>query len=505
MASRYIFIIFLSLALLIQLFTCDVWAGIGQTAVEIESKKGKAAFSRDVNERTAFLFFKFQEIEETLILLDGKSALVLRKKPTSDDFTTEEVNGFLEEYKDPETSRWISINQTEIQNAKFFKLKDGKDLTAIWKDKMVMISTPQGIKTLNENQTIFYKFIDQLKGEVEVIKQENALLDREHQRQEYEIQIIEKGIKDPKEATLFALERKNAGFQVEFPFYFASLWHKNNPKEFMEWARTLRKEEYQLALDSTLEAAESDNTKDANDYVEKQMARGPKRTQALEVIAFKKATSNAEAAAEWASQFSKDDDARINVLNIVAIKWATLDPDKTIEWIIDISDTLPSELTGDCTSVSAFFTLTRLFERNPKLAFQKATELKNPDVRNPETYRIAGLWADKNLPELKKEIQEIDDKEKRKPAVMGLAEYMAKQKSPDFSGTADWLLRLESFPQAGPAPCGDLFSILISQWIKKDAKGCLSWAKDTLEKRKATNLQKTAILGYLESLQGNFR
>ena len=62
---------------------------------------------------------------------------------------------------------------------------------------MVMISTPQGIKTLNENQAVFYKFIDQLKGEVEIIKQENALLDREHQRQEYEIQVIEKGIKDP--------------------------------------------------------------------------------------------------------------------------------------------------------------------------------------------------------------------------------------------------------------------------------------------------------------------
>jgi len=490
---------------LLYLIPATAWTSIGKTAQELEAEKGEASMTRKVNDHIVFLFYKFPKAEEALILLDGKSALHLQKKPNEEDFTDTEVTSFLELNKGPEKANWVPLEQDAVPHARFYKLQDKSGVLAIWKDRMVMISTPQGIKALNENQEIFYKFIDQLKGELDVLKQEAAIQARENEKQSYEIQIIEKGIRDPKEAVLYAMERRNEGIKLEFPFYFGTEWHKKSPKDFMEWARALRKDEYDLALQCTFETKENQGTQEADEYVQKVMARGPKRNQALGVIAFKKASESPEMAAEWASQFSTDDEARINILNMIALIWAAKDPERTIDWIVDLSDTLPSELTGDSTSISAFFTLTRLFERNPKLAFQKATELKNPDVRNPEVFRIAGMWAGKNMNELKKDIARLDDKEIMKPAVMGLVDGVAKMKDPDFPEIANWLLRLEPFPQTGPAPCGDLFSILIGKWIRSDVDGCVKWAEQTLEKRRATDPQKTAILGYLESTRNSFK
>lgn len=487
------------------LLPATAWTSIGKTAQELEAEKGEASMTRKVNDHIIFLFYKFPKTEEALILLDGKSALHLQKKPNGEDFGDTEVTSFLELNKGPEKANWAPLEQGAVPNARFYKLQDKSGVLAIWKDRMVMISTPQGIKALNENQEIFYKLIDQLKGEIDILKQEAAIQARENEKQSYEIQIIEKGIRDPKEAVLFSLERKNEGFNFEFPFYFASEWHRKNPKEYMEWARSLRKEEYDLALQATLDTKQNEGTEEADEYVQEAMARGPKRNQALGVIAYKKASHNPEKAAEWASQLKLDDEARVDALNMVAMIWATAEPEKTIEWIVDISDTLPSELTGNSTSISAFFTLTKLFERNPKLAFQKATELKNPDVRNPEVFRIAGMWAGKNMNELKKEITRLDDKEKMKPAVMGLVDGASKMKDPDFPEIANWLLRLEPFPQPGPVPCGDLFSILISKWIRSDGDGCMKWAEQTLEKQRATDLQRTAILGYLDSTRNSFK
>jgi len=486
------------------LLPATAWTSIGKTTQELEAEKGEASMTRKINNHIVFLFYLFPKTEEVLIMIDGKSALHTQKKPNEEDFTETEITSFLERNKGPEKANWVLLEQEAVPSARIYKLQDKSGVLAIWKDRKVMICTPQGIKALNENKEIFYKFIDQLKGEIDILKQENAIQARENEQQSYEIQIVEKGTRNPKEAVLFSLERKNAGFDIEFPFYFASEWHRKNPKDYMAWARTLKKEEYDLALQCTYDTTQNEGTQEADEYVQEVMARGPKRNQALGVIAYKKAVHNPETAAEWASQLELDDEARIDALNMVALIWAATEPEKTIEWIVDISDTLPSELTGNSTSVSAFFTLTKLFERNPKLAFRKATELKNPDVRNPQVFRIAGLWARKTPEDLKKEITKLNDKEKIKPALMGLVEGLSKQNDPNFSAIADWLLRLEPFPQPGPAPCGDYFSILIAQWIKTDGEGCLRWVKQALEKR-ATELQRTAILGHLESLRDTLR
>lgn len=481
------------------------WPKIGETTEQVESSKGKPTLNRNINDQIVWFFYKTDFIEEVIILIQGKTELILNQKTNADDFTKDEIDTFLNNNISYKNAKWIPINESTNETGKFYRLLGGNDVIGCWEDKRVMVASPEGIKAFKENEEAFNVFFDQLKGEVNILQQEAGIINKELQQQDFEINVIEKGIRDPKEAVLYAQEQRKKGAKYDFPFYFAAEWHKKNPKEYMEWARTLRKNEYDLALQCTYETKENGATDEADDYVVKVMARGTKRNQAIEVIAFKKALNDPKEAAEWATQLGTDDEARISALNMVAMKWAYLEPEKTIDWVVDISDTLPSELTGNSTSISAFFTLTKLFERNPELAFQKATELKNPDVRNPEVFRIAGMWAGKNMNDLKKEITRLDDKEKVKPAVMGLVDGASKMKDPGFPEIANWLLSVEQFPQKGPAPCGDLFSILFSKWIRSDGDGCMKWVEQTLDKRRATNLQKTAILGYLDSVRKSFK
>ena len=61
-------------------------------------------------------------------------------------------------------------------------------------------------------------------------------------------EIKELGIKDPKAAVLFALKKKKEGNpEIVFPESFATQWCRNDPKDFIRWASTLNKDDFDKA------------------------------------------------------------------------------------------------------------------------------------------------------------------------------------------------------------------------------------------------------------------
>ena len=289
------------------------------------------------------------------------------------------------------------------------------------------------------------------------------------------------GADDPKAAVLYALQKRKEGHEeIEFPTYFGRQWYKKNPKEFMQWAQSLNKSDYPKANECTLDNVEKIDTAEADEFVMHQMARGPKRNQAIFTIGFKKTNLDPRLASAWAESFAKNDPGRLHAIDSVAIFWSSKDPQAAIRWVNAISDTLPSELdslSDEYMSTATCICLNELYKTSPAVALDWALKNPNKGTRDIECYRITRKWAKANKEEPRNYIFQIKESSLRFPMLMGYIKESSDYPISEFPVIADWMMTIEKSPFAMGK--SGLFTLFLSGWIDKDRAGALEWIQKT--------------------------
>lgn len=293
---------------------------------------------------------------------------------------------------------------------------------------------------------------------------------------EINLEIYTLGLKDPKAAVLYALEKQKEGHSdVSFPYFHGRVWYKKNPKQFMEWASALNKEQFRQANTCTTFLPNNINSSEGDEFVRDKMARGEKRNEAIFSICRKKVLQNPREAASWAESFPEHDAGRIYAINSVTYWWSRKNPYDAINWLNSICEVLPSSEDSAMISQSVTHCYNEIYKESPAIALDWATKNPNKQIRDQECYRLMKKWVttDKDTP--RAYISEVSDPQIRLPLWVG---YLSdcKLSYDEFPVVADWLLSLE----ASPFKDGEigLFPNFLSKWINKDPKGALAWIKN---------------------------
>lgn len=296
-------------------------------------------------------------------------------------------------------------------------------------------------------------------------------------------------IKGPQEACkmYMALDQK-AKKDLEVEFLFSCLkWHEATPVEFMRWARTLRKEQFDsinLFLQITSKKIDSDERKA---YIADEMALGPKRDSAIFAIAQKKVGDDPKGAALWAQQLPLDN-ARVEAIDAVAWSWSLKNPSDACDWLIFISNTLPDD------SKCLFIPFVNLSNTDPLLALQKAMKLKTSEARNTIITLIAFGLAEKDPGQLQLQIKSTKNPEDRNFLLSILLGTSLKNPE-SCRKVADWLLEFEPCPFENKTT--NYFNYLLKTWGKADRKSCLEWVRGAPTKSSDQAALKAVIIANL--------
>jgi len=182
---------------------------------------------------------------------------------------------------------------------------------------------------------------------------------------------------DPKKACLYYQQLpENEKESIKVLYWFSCVkWYEADQKEFMVWARTLKKSEY----DPIVGFLDSTSKKFANDsnakYVAEEMAHGQKRDETLNRIIQQKAMQNPEDALAWAFNL-KNEKEKIQALQQILLMWSVTNSAATCDWITDNIKQYPEELES---SLSGPFFL--LSNKDKKTAIEKSKKIQNPKLR----------------------------------------------------------------------------------------------------------------------------
>ena len=222
------------------------------------------------------------------------------------------------------------------------------------------------------------------------------------------------GWKDPKAAVLYAVKKQEEGYSdVKFPYIFGSMWYQKSPKEFMEWARTLKKEQFASAETCTWIEGKDSNSSEADEYVRTKMARGEKRNRAIYFIARKKYAQNPSEATSWAESFPVDDEGRVYAIDSVMLAWIQKDPHDAVKWLHSISDTLPSSNENKRTSISPTFCYLKLYDVSPSEAMDWATKNPNKEIRQSMSSLLLVRWIETDKVSARDYISKVDNPQVR--------------------------------------------------------------------------------------------
>lgn len=296
-------------------------------------------------------------------------------------------------------------------------------------------------------------------------------------------------IKGPQEACKMYMEldqKAKKGLETEFLFSCLK-WHEATPVEFMQWARALRKEQFDsinLFLLVTSKKFDSDERKT---YIADEMALGPKRDSAIVAIAQKKVSDDPKGAALWAQQLPLDN-ARVEAIDAVAMSWSLKNPSDACDWLIFISDTLPDN------SNTLWMPLVTLSDTDPLLALQKAMKLKTSEARNTIITMVAFGLAEKDSGQLKLQIKGTKDPEDRN-LLLSILLGSSLENSESCKKTADWLLEIEPCPFQRKET--NHFFYLLETWGKADRNSCLEWVRSAPTKDSDQAVLKTMVIANL--------
>jgi hypothetical protein len=281
------------------------------------------------------------------------------------------------------------------------------------------------ILKMNENpySSHFFKpikIIDPFVGGARLLKanpESRALPDEGVKRERGDLiqnKIMALGWKDPKAAVLYAVNKQIEGHpEVSFPYDFGTMWYQKSPKEFMEWARTLNKEQFASADACTWFQGKDSDSSEADEYVRTKMARGEKRNRAIFSIATKKFAQNPSEGTSWAESFSVDDDGRVYAIDSVVLSWIQKNPHDAVKWLNSISDTLPSSSEGKRTSISPTLCYLKLYDVSPSDAMDWATKNPNKEIRQSMLSLLLVRWIETDKVSAKDYISKVDNPQVR--------------------------------------------------------------------------------------------
>ena len=226
--------------------------------------------------------------------------------------------------------------------------------------------------------------------------------------------IMALGWKDPKAAVLYALNKQIEGHtEVRFPYIFGTMWYQKSPKEFMEWARTLNKEQFASADACTWFQSKDSDHSESDEYVRTEMARGEKRNRAISSIARKKYAQNPSEGTSWAESFPVDDEGRVYAIDSVMLAWIQKDPHDAVKWLHSISDTLPRINENKRTSISPTFCYLKLYDVSPSEAMDWATKNPNKEIRQTMSSLLLVRWIETDKVSARDYISKVDNPQVR--------------------------------------------------------------------------------------------
>jgi len=218
------------------------------------------------------------------------------------------------------------------------------------------------------------------------------------------------GWKDPKAAVLYALNMQKEGYpELRFPYLFGTMWYQKSPKEFMEWARTLNKEQFASADACTWFQSKDSDHSGSDEYVRTEMARGEKRNRAISSIATKKSAQNPSEGTSWAESFPVNDEGRVYAIDSVVFTWIQKNPRDAVKWLQSISETLPSNSETNRTSIAPILCYNKLYDESPALAMDWATKDPNKELRMSMSCLLLHRWAGTDKVSSGEYISKVDD------------------------------------------------------------------------------------------------
>lgn len=274
----------------------------------------------------------------------------------------------------------------------------------------------------------------------------------------------------------------------ETEFLFSCLkWHEANPVEFMRWARTLRKEQFDSINLFLLATSKKIDSQERQTYIANEMALGSKRDSAIFAIAQKKVSDDPKGAALWAQQLPLDN-ARAEAIDVVAMSWSLKNPSDACDWLIFISDTLPDNSNTLC------FPFVTFSDTDPLLALQKAMKLKTSEARNTIITMLAFGLAEKDPGQLKLQIKGTKDPEDRN-FLLSILLGSSLENPESCKKTADWLLEIEPCPFQSKET--NYYFYLFEAWGKADRNSCLEWIRSAPTKDSDQAVLKSVVIANL--------
>ena len=464
-------------------------ANLGKTINEVEVEFGKPTLSKSINEQATIEFYRNKDGETGFVLINGKVELYMIQQDAT-EFSESEVNSFLEHNKSSPNAVWRLVEQHN-EVGKMYLLSQGDDRVGMWGDKKVMVTSPVGLQFMNNNGEKMLKLLEEMENSaVEMIKANTDNTDDAMQAD-----VIRIGITEPKEAVLYALKKRASGHkEYSFPYFFGRSWYQRNPKDFMQWARTLTSDEFEEANMCTYEPVSNIDTQQAEDYVKEEMARGPKRNLALFTIGHKKCELDPYQAIKWADTFSPDDSGYVSVISSVSIFASQINPEETLKWVISISDRVPPYNTQENACPAICIALDEVYKRDPAKALNQALLIKNDKIKSIECFRLAELLASQDVPSFFDYLQSVTDKKEKDLLITGLIQVINK-KIVDYRLVADGLLQNNIKPFEEERTHQSLYTVfaaLFQKWGKENKKDCIKY----MQSIKTTTAQGALMKNY---------
>lgn len=186
---------------------------------------------------------------------------------------------------------------------------------------------------------------------------------------------------NPKKACLYYQDlTQSEKDKVKVFFWLAcGKWFEADSNSFMQWARTLQKDEFKSII-FHLRATSKKFSSDENvKYIAEEMPLGPKRDEAFSSLVDQKAMKNPEEAILWAFSL-KNESEKVQAIQKVLIFWSVKDPAAACDWITDNIKEYPAELEP---SFLGPFVL--LSNKDKKAALEKSKKIQNPKLRQLTT------------------------------------------------------------------------------------------------------------------------
>jgi len=478
------------------LFTANlVQANLGQTINELEVEFGKPTLSKSVNEQADIVVYSNKDGETGFVLINGKVELSLIQQDAN-EFSESEVNKFLEDNKSSPDAVWRLVEQHGEE--KMYRLNKGDNRVGMRSDKRVGVTSQVGLQFMNNNGEKIANLFQEMQNSAEELVKANT----NNTDDAMQADVIRIGITEPKEAVLYALKKRASGHkEYSFPYFFGRVWYQRNPKDFMQWARTLTSYEFKEANECTYEPVNHIDTQDAEEYVKKEMARGPKRNLALFTIGYKKCQLDPYQAIKWANTFAPDDSGYVSVISSVSTFASQKKPEETLEWVISISDKIPPYNTQENACPATCIPLDEVYKKDPEKALNQALQIKNKEIKSVECFRLAELLASQDASRFFDYLQSVTDENEKDLLITGLI-HLINNKNVDYKLLADGLLQNNIKPfeeERTPPGLYVVFAVLFQKWGKENKNDCIEFIQSVKTTTSKGALMKNHVVAALKA------